>query len=160
MSGFWRGAVTGLALGAVVAGVVYLLCRTPGVEAVEAKGMKEITIKVDSTARPKIPFARVPATADPQNPNHAKREVTFKTDRGTAWVVIPVEGKVFYASSEQVSLPSRVTVLKVDTNGATLVITEKNEQEIEVEYQVLCDDGKDQYWAEGQSPPRIIIPKW
>jgi len=158
MSGFWRGAVTALALIAVVVGVYWAcLFQPPQIEPTE---MREVTIEVDFGLKPKIPFVKVPVTADPNNPGVDLRKITFKTDRGTAWVIIPVEGKVFYASSEQVSLPSRVTVLKVDTNGATLVITEKNGQEIEVEYQVLCDDGKERYWAEGQSPPRIIIPKW
>ena len=71
-----------------------------------------------------------------------------------------MEGKVVYPQSELVSPPSRVTVLQVDSKGATLVITEQNEKEFMVEYQVWCDDGKEPYWAEGESPPKIIIPKW
>jgi len=158
MSGFWRGAVTAFALLVIVAGVYWAcLVQPPQIEPTE---MREVSIEVDFRLKPKIPFVKVPVTADPNNPGVNVRRVTFKTDKGTATVIIPVEGKVTYPNSEQVSLPSGITVLDVDEYGATLEITEQNKEEIEVEYQILCDDGTNRYWAEGQSPPRIIIPKW
>ncbi|MCK5376326.1 MAG: hypothetical protein KAJ97_04530 [Acidobacteria bacterium] len=154
MSVFGRRAVIVLVLASVALSAQWG-CGSAALQEVE-----ELTIKVDSRLKPKIPRIKVKKVPDPHNSAGTIRRVTFKTDKGTAWVFIPVAGKVISQGSEQVSLSSRVTALKADTNGATLVITEKNEQEIEVEYQVLCDDGKDRYWAEGQSPPRIIIPKW
>ena len=160
MSRVLIGVVIGLVLAGVAAGIIYRRCPTGDVIQVEAKEMQEITIKVDSKLRPKIPFAKIVAKPDPSIPSRNIREITFKTEGGKATVVIPVEGRVAYPEAELVSSPSRVTVLQVDTKGVTLVITEKNEKELMVEYQVLCDDGTKRYWAEGQSPPKIIIPKW
>jgi len=160
MSRVLIGVVIGLVLAGVAAGIIYRRCPTGDVIQVEAKEMQEITIKVDSKLTPKIPFAKIVAKPDPSNPSRDIREIIFKTEGGTATVVIPVEGKVAYPQAELVSSPSRVTVLQVDTNGKTLIITEKNEKERTIEYQILCDDGTTRYWAEGESPPKIIIPKW
>jgi hypothetical protein len=160
MSKVLIGVIIGLVVAGVAAWVICLRCQNEEVKPVEPKEMKVITITVDSKLKPKIPFAKIVAKPDPSNPNHDIREITFKTDTGTATVVIPVEGMVVYPQSEKVSLLSRAPLLKVDTKGATLVITEKNEKEFMVEYQVLCDDGTTRYWAEGESPPKIIIPKW
>ena len=160
MSKLLIGVVIGLVVAGVAAWVICLRCQNEKVQPVEPREMKVITITVDSKLKPKIPFAKVVAKPDPSNPDHDIREITFKTEGGKATVVIPVEGKVAYPEAELVSSPSRMTVLQVDTNGTTLVITEKNEKERKVEYQVLCDDGTTRYWAEGESAPKIIIPKW
>jgi hypothetical protein len=154
----------GVGIGLVVAGVaawfICLRCQNGVVKPDEAKEMEEITITVDSKLKPKIPFAEVVAKPDPDNPGRNLREITFKAVGGKATVIIPVEGKVVPPQSEKVSPPSWMTVVQVDMKGATLVITEQNEKEKTVEYQVLCDDGKEPYWAEGESPPKIIIPKF
>ena len=160
MSKLLIGVVIGLVVAGVAAWVICLRCQNEEVKTVEPREMKVITITVDSKLKPKIPFAKVVAKPDPSNPRHDIREIIFKTEGGTATVAIPVEGMVVYPQSELVLPPSRVTVLQVDTKGATLVITEKNEKEFMAEYQVLCDDGTTRYWAEGESPPKIIIPKW
>ena len=158
MSKILIGVVIGLVVAGVAAWVICLRCQNEEVKSVEPREMKVITITVDSKLKPKIPFAKVMAKQDPSNPNHDIREITFKAVGGKATVVIPVEGKEIYPQSEQVSLPSWMTVLEVDKEGTTLLITEQNKEERMVEYQVLCDDGTARYWAEGESAPKIIIP--
>jgi hypothetical protein len=118
----------------------------------------EVTIEVNSMSKPRIPFIKVPFGADPDDPSTMVRRVTFRTDTGEATIMVPVEAKVIYPNLKQVTPGARGTVFRVDQNGATLVITEQNEEEITVTYQILCDDGTTRYWAEGESPPRMQIP--
>jgi hypothetical protein len=121
--------------------------------------MEELTIKVDYEKQPLIPFFKVPLGPNP-NPQQSKRQVrrvTLKTNTGTASITVPVKGMVFFPQSPPIKLPSEEPFV-VDEDGAILMITENNTTDLTVYYQVHCNDGTNQYWAEGESPPRMQIP--
>jgi len=121
--------------------------------------MRDLTVDVNFTSKPTIPYIEIPYTSDPNAPTGRRRLVTFRTRGGTAIVVVPVESQVQPASSGQYSPELGVMIFKIDQNGTTLEITKENTETLrEVEYQIYCNDGTNQYWAEGQSPPRMQIP--
>ena len=119
---------------------------------------KEVTITMLSGTPPIIPCIRVPYTPSPDAPNR-QRLVTFKTEGGTATVIIPVEGTVTSAIPlPNLGVPGCTTFKVDDQHIATVEIKVENTQDIEIEYQILCNDHGTLYWAKGDSPPRMQIP--
>jgi hypothetical protein len=120
--------------------------------------MREVVIRVDSETQPIIPYIKVPYTPD-ANTKIRQRVVTFKVEGGTATVIIPVAGEVTSVGSREAVDFDKYAQFEVDKEGTTLKITQPNKVEtIEIEYQILCNDNGNLYWAKGQSPPRMQIP--
>ena len=134
------------------------LAPTPVPEALPTV-MKKVTIEVNSLTKPKIPFIEIPYTDDAKAPNGHRRLVTFSAEGGTATFIVPLVGAVNPDSSALPSNSPLITKFRINEGeSTTLEINEPNEEEIEVYYQILCNDGTHEYRAEGNSPPRMQIP--
>ncbi len=88
----------------------------------------------------------------------------FKVTNGTAYVLIPDAHLAVVNGKMEVRAVGSFLAFIVDGDGATVKVPAdypKSDRDTVIHYSVLCFDEKGEaYYAEDESPPRIIIPKY
>ena len=88
----------------------------------------------------------------------------FRVTNGTAYVLIPDAHLAVVDENMEVRAVGSFLAFIVDGDGATVKIPAdypKSDHDTVIRYSVLCFDEKGKtYYAEDESPPRIIIPKY
>ena len=88
----------------------------------------------------------------------------FRVTNGTAYVLIPDAHLTVVNGKMEVPAVGSILAFIVDGDGATVKVPAdypKSDRDTVIRYSVLCFDEKGAaYYAEDESPPRIIIPKY
>ncbi len=88
----------------------------------------------------------------------------FRVTNGTAYVLIPDANLVIVGEKTEVPAVGGFLAFIVDKDGATVKVPAdypQSDRSTVIHYSVLCfDENGEAYYAEDESPPRIIIPKW
>ena len=88
----------------------------------------------------------------------------FRVTNGTAYVLIPDAHLAVVDENMEVRAVGSFLAFTVDGDGATVKVPAdypKSDHDTVIRYSVLCfDENGKAYYAEDESPPRIIIPKW
>ena len=114
---------------------------------------KPVRIKVDPVTRPRIPLV-VAVPGD---------EVEFIVEKGAASFFFPGGNKIFCQLMDEnrndFSLDSEREATKTLTVSKDIFSSE-HQGALVVKYAVHCTQGDETYFAEGNSAPKIIIPKF
>jgi len=116
---------------------------------------KPVRIKVDPVTRPRIPLV----VAFPGD------EVEFIVEEGAAWVFLPGGNQIFEELSGNDFFIDSNEAAKTLTVSKGVFSTERGEiieshGALVVKYAIHCTKGGETYFAEGNSAPKIIIPKF
>ena len=112
----------------------------------------EINIEVNPSTRPRIPLVVA----------YPGEVVEFTVQGGNALVFVPGGPQIFDELSGndfvvEPGAPARLTV-RTDIFKSKQMPINKSQGAMVVKYAVHCDYGSGFYFAEGDSPPKIIIP--
>jgi hypothetical protein len=116
---------------------------------------KSVLIDVDPSSRPRIP----PVVAFPGE------VVEFTVERGKASIFVPGGDRIFDELNSDVFTVESGATTSLRINEHIITNLEEKRESVErlgalfVEYAVHCTQGDKTYFAEGNSAPRIIIPR-
>ena len=87
----------------------------------------------------------------------------FRVTNGTAFVLIPDAHLVVVDRESEVPAVGGILAFIVDQDGVTVKVPRnytESDRPTTIHYSVLCFDQEGEvYYAEGESPPKIIIPR-
>jgi len=117
-----------------------------------------VIIEVDSKTKPRIQELRV----------KGRDTINFKATGGRAAITIPVRGRfldgctftpIGYGKASDLEVQRLEHCIIEDGKTARFQLDEDPLEELRVWYTIICEDAYGWYFADGNSPPRMIIRK-